>query len=80
LRGDRMSEQDEIDYRDLLRRYVDHVGQSEEDGRDFISKLAFETSGVPFSAAEIAELQRMSDARMAVEINDLRAARQRRER
>jgi hypothetical protein len=58
----------EIDYRDLLRRYVDHVGRCEARRHDFISRRDLVASGVGFSEAEIAVLESMSAGRAAAEI------------
>jgi hypothetical protein len=58
----------EIDYRDLLRRYVDHVSRCETQGHDFISRRDLVACGVGFSEAEIAVLESMSAGRTAAEI------------
>jgi len=58
----------EIDYRDLLRRYVDHVRRREAQGHDFISRRDLVASGVGFSEAEIAVLESMSAGRTAAKI------------
>ncbi len=58
----------EIDYRDLLRRYVDHVRRREAQGHDFISRRDLVASGVGLSEAEITVLESMSAGRTAAKI------------
>lgn len=49
-----------IDFEDVLRRYIDHVGQSE--GANFINCLNDHTqSNVEFSQEEVATLERLAD-------------------
>lgn len=49
-----------IDFRDLLKRYIDHVGQAE--GFDFTDTLnQSHRSDVKFTTEEVAELQRLAN-------------------
>ncbi len=52
-----------INYKDLLERYITHVGI--EEGGDYISRIhnnKGEISNIPFSDKEIEELKKLDDS------------------
>lgn len=52
-----------FDYRDLLKRYIAHVGYKE--GANFLDFTALAEYGGPFSPEELAELERIDDESVA---------------
>lgn len=62
-----------IDYRELLRKYLEHVAGCEGIGFTYLLNETCSGSSVEFTDEEVAELQRMSSARGGASAKDAAA-------
>lgn len=55
-----MKDNDKVDYKELLHKYIEHVGQ--EEGSDFINQVGYskQFSNVKFTDDEVAVLNHLS--------------------
>lgn len=72
-----MTADQEVDYRALLLKYIEHVGDCE--GTTFLSHFSRDDSEVIFSNEEWLELERLDDEAQAVSTARFQAAQKRRQ-